>query len=102
MRTKAFILAGFIAILVLYLTSYLVWSRCFACRAPLWSFFQPPAGLMSMDLPDRYRPFGATPWEGWDRVESIPGTFYSPCILVDDWLTGNTYLPTCGKMVAFG
>jgi hypothetical protein len=102
MRSKRFILVGCLAAFILYLASYFVWTRCFTSGGHLWSFFRPPAGLMSVDLPERYRPFGATPWEGWQRVESIPGTLFYPCILVDDWLTGKTYLPTYRGMVCFG
>jgi hypothetical protein len=56
---------------------------------------------MSIDLPDRYRCFGDTPWKGRQRVESIPGTFFRPSILVDDGLTGNAYLPTYRGVVNF-
>jgi hypothetical protein len=86
---------------VLYVGSYLVWSRCFSWGGDhLWAFFQPPGGLMSFDLVDRYNAFGATPDEGWKRLESIPGTVYYPCTLLDEQLTGRVYIrnshePSC-------
>lgn len=102
MRSKRVILVGCLVCLLLYLTSYFVWSRCFAWGGGrLWSFSQPPAGLIGLDVAARYRLFGDTAWEGWERVESIPGTFFSPCILVDQWLTGRTYLPSYQGAVCF-
>jgi hypothetical protein len=88
--------------LTLYFASYLVCSRCFAWRGNrLWSFFPPPAGLVTFELKARYRAFGSTPWEGWQHVESIPGIFFRPCIRIDDTLTGRTYLPTYTGIVCF-
>jgi hypothetical protein len=99
MRFKqAVLVTCFLAVFV-YVASYLVWSRWDGNR--LWSFFRPPAGLMSLDLAARYRLFGPTAWEGWKRVESIPGTVFRPCIVVDECLSGRTYLPTYNGTVCF-
>jgi hypothetical protein len=104
MRSKQVVRVAILAFLVLtiYIASYLVWSRSFAWGGNrLWSFFPPPAGLVSFELKDRYRWFGQTPWEGWKHVESIPGTLFRPCIVVDECLSGRTYLPTYRSIVCF-
>jgi len=89
------------AVLV-YATSYLVWSRCYSWGGErIWSFYQPPAGLMSIDLPERYRAPGLTPWEGWKRQERIPGLIFWPCIRIDEAVTGRIYLPTYEGVVCF-
>lgn len=85
-----------------YPASYLIWSRCFACKSgDLWSFYQPPYGLMSMDLVEHYSSSGLTPEEGWKRQESVPGLLFCPLIWVDDTLTGRAYLPTFRGIVDF-
>jgi hypothetical protein len=95
MRFKRAILVSFLIAATVYVDTYLVWSRFFSWDGGgQWSFFPPPAGLMSLSLPRRYRQFGQTPWEGWERVEAIPGTIFAPCIVVDDYWSGRTYLPT--------
>jgi hypothetical protein len=87
---------------VLYVASYLVWSRCFAWGDEhLWAFFRPPYGLVSFDLLDRYRPFGATPDEGWEHLEAIPAAVYYPCTLLDERLTGRVYIRNSDGMVSF-
>ena len=102
MRFKRAILMSFLLAATVYVASYFVWSRCFRWDGGrLWSFFPPPAGLMSLDLPGRYSPFGPTSWDGWKRVESIPGTVFGPCIVVDDYWSGRTYLPTYSGLVCF-
>jgi hypothetical protein len=102
MRLKRAILVSFLFVVTVYVASYLMWSRCFQWQdGRLWSFFPPPAGLMSLDLPGRYRPFGRTPWDGWKRVEGIPGTVFGPCIVVDDYWRERTYLPTYSGPVCF-
>jgi hypothetical protein len=102
MRLIRAILISFLLAATVYVASYFVWSRCFRWDGGrLWSFFPPPAGLMSLDLPGRYRPFGQTPWDGWKRVEGIPGTVFGPCIVVDDYWSGRTYLPTYSGLVCF-
>src|SRR5262249_54866318 len=77
---------------VLYFGSYLVWSRYFAWGDKhLWAFFQPPHGVVCSCVVDRYRPFGDTPDEGWQRLEAIPGIVYCPCTFLDEQLTGREY-----------
>ena len=104
MRSKQVVPALCLTLLALavYVTSYLVWSRSYAWNGNrLWSFFPPPAGLVSSGLKVRYRTFGRTAWEGWQRVESIPGAVFRPCIVVDDYWSGRTYLPTYSGTVCF-
>ena len=94
-------LCCFPLVLLLYLAAYLVWTREFAWRSgDVWSFYPPPAGLMNLTT-HRYRLYGRTRWEGWQRLEKIPATVFRPCLWADETLTGRTYLPHCERSLCF-
>jgi hypothetical protein len=91
-----------LCMLVLYAGSYALWSRCWAWRSGrLWSFYQPPAGLVSFELKARYRSPGVTPWEGWQSWEGYPAALFRPFIWVDEALNGSRYLPEYEGAVCF-
>jgi hypothetical protein len=88
--------------LLLYVGLYWLCSRVLAERpGDLWAFFEAPAGLHSVERMQRYRYPGLTLWEGWKCWEQWPSTFFRPCIVVDEYLTGKRYLLTHNRTVCF-
>ena len=87
---------------LLYVGTYLTWSRLAAWRSgDLWCFYQPPYGLVSLDLINRYQSTGTTAEQGWEQRERLPGTLFRPCICIDEVFTGQRYLPTYDGVVCF-
>lgn len=96
------ILCGVVVALLLYIGAYALCSRVLAeSPGDLWSFFEAPAGLHSLERMQRYRYPGLTLWEGWQRWERVPSTLFRPCIVVDEHFTGKRYLLTHTGTVCF-
>jgi hypothetical protein len=88
--------------LLLYVCAYCLCSRVLAeFPGERWAFFQPPAGLHNTHVQHRYRFPGLTLWEGWKCWERVPSTFFRPCIVVDEYLTGKRYLLTHKGTICF-
>ena len=101
-RWTAWGVAGFALVLLCYVASYAAWSRSAAWRSGKhWAFYTPPRGLINLDVVAQYRSPGLTLEEGWRKQERFPGLLYRPCILIDDALTGNRYLPMNTAAVCF-
>jgi hypothetical protein len=94
-RTLFVILLALLYLLFAYESTYVVWSRCFAWSSGrLWCFYDPPKGLVSLDVQARYYSPELSPDEVWEQKESLPGLLFCPCISLDEALTGRIYVPT--------
>src|SRR2546426_12083770 len=104
MKGKIAITVG--ASLVLYVAVFLAWSRSqpWLTTGPgrLWSFYNPPAGLLDLeDIRRHYTIPGRDKMDVWREREKIPGLIFRPCIWVDQLLTDRRYWPTSNAIVCF-
>jgi hypothetical protein len=79
----------FLVALLVYGTTFLVWSRARTFKLSLqqqrvWSFFPTPGGLATVN---------PTRWKQWKQNERIVGTVFWPCVLLDEKLTDRIYWP---------
>ncbi len=92
--------------LTIYVAVFLSWSRSQTWittgPTPLWSFYNPPAGLLDLDDVRRhYTVPGRDRMHVWRERERIPGLIFRPCILVDELLTNRRYYPLSHTLVCF-
>ena len=102
-------LASMLAVLGLYSAAFLWWSHR-ESDGPVWSFYRPPGGLMSVELAIRlYRhetgtapPGDPDPRNEWrQRERRLELTFY-PCIWLDQRISGREYWPRSKRTKCFG
>lgn len=78
-------------------------------RPCLWSFYQPPVGLVptkvavsaAMHNAGSSRPGELSPWDEWQKKEKLIERFFFPCIWLDRLITGRQYWPSSNRGIAF-
>ena len=76
-----------VAVLFVYVASYLAWTRIFAWTNPsdrrYWCFFAPPVNISTDELTRYYAKHGESQVRSWYRKEAVPQCIFAPLVALD-------------------